>query len=533
MLIVMGKTGRRAPESQFHSRRLTWMSCKTFERLERLQTLNSNRHWKNRDLYRLMYKEDLYVLAYEQIKSKPGNLTPGTDGETLDGFALATIREIIHEMSTEQFQFKPVRTTFIPKANGKLRKLGIPCVRDKIVQQVMDMILAAIYDSPNTPYFRETRHGFSPNRSCHTALREIRRKWSAANWLLEGDIRSCFDEIHHGTLVAILSKKIADQQFLNLIWKLLNAGYMDLRGARKESLVGSPQGGLLSPILANTYLHELDEFVEELRIKREKGKNKSQNPVYQRLSQEKAKLVAQGKTKTPEFKALVQKMRTLPSTDVNDPDFIRIKYLRYADDWIIGLCGSCALAEGIKQEVKTFLRDHLKLTLSEEKTRITNARTEEAFFLGTILKMGNDGAAKVTLSPSRSGKRIKRRSTGWETVMKAPMPKLIKRLSERGFCTKEGKPTAKSGWAFLDVDQIISLYSGVNRGIQNYYRFADNWRQLGRIQYILRFSLAMTLARKFKITTSQVAETLRKAADLCHQRQRGKRGSNSLILLEP
>jgi len=480
------------------------MSYKTFDRLERLRTLNSNRHWKNRDLYRLMYKEDLYVLAYEQIKSKPGNLTPGTDGETLDGFALATIREIIHEMSTEQFQFKPVRTTFIPKANGKMRKLGIPCVRDKIVQQVMYMILAAIYDSPNTPYFRETRHGFRPNRSCHTALREIRRKWSAANWLIEGDIRSCFDEIHHGTLVAILSKKIADQRFLNLIWKLLNAGYMDLRGARKESLVGSPQGGLLSPILANTYLHELDEFVEELRIKREKGKNKSQNPVYQRLSQEKAKLVAQGKTKTPEFKALVQKMRTLPSTDVNDPDFIRIKYLRYADDWIIGLCGSCALAEGIKQEVKTFLRDHLKLTLSEEKTRITNARTEEAFFLGTILKMGNNGAAKVTLSPSRSGKRIKRRSTAWETVMKAPMPKLIKRLSERGFCTKEGKPTSKSGWAFLDVDQIISLYTGVNRGIQNYYRFTDNWRQLGRIQYILRFSLAMTLARKFNITTSQV-----------------------------
>lgn len=120
------------------------MSYKTFERLERLRTLNSNRHWKNRDLYRLMYKEDLYVLAYEQIKSKPGNMTPGTDGETLDGFALETIHEIIHEMRTEQFQFKPVRTTFIPKANGKMRKLGIPGVRDKIVQQVIYMILAAI-----------------------------------------------------------------------------------------------------------------------------------------------------------------------------------------------------------------------------------------------------------------------------------------------------------------------------------------------------------------------------------------------------
>ena len=170
------------------------MSYKTFERLERLRTLNSNRHWKNRDLYRFMYKEDLYILAYEQIKSKPGNMTPGMDGETLDGLSLEAIREIIHEMRTEQFQFKPVRTTFIPKANGQMRKLGIPCVRDKIVQQVMSMILVAIYDSPNTPYFRETSHGFRPNRSCHTALREIRRKWSAANWLIEGDIHACFDK---------------------------------------------------------------------------------------------------------------------------------------------------------------------------------------------------------------------------------------------------------------------------------------------------------------------------------------------------
>jgi nicotine oxidoreductase len=480
------------------------MSYKTFERLERLRTLNRNKQWKNRDLYRLMYKEDLYILAYEQIKSKPGNMTPGMDGKTLDGLSLEAIREIIHEMRTEQFQFKPVKTTFIPKANGKMRKLGIPCVRDKIVQQVMYMILAAIYDSPHAPYFQETSHGFRPQRSCHTALREIRRKWSAANWLIEGDIRACFDEIHHGTLVGILSKKIADQRFLNLIWKLLNAGYMDIRGARKDSLVGSPQGGILSPILANVYLHELDEFVEELRIKREKGRRKGRNPFYQKISQEKAKLVAQGKTKTREFRTLVQKMRTLPSLDVNDPNFIRIKYLRYADDWVIGVWGSRTLAEEIKQEVKTFLREHLKLTLNEEKTHITNARTEEAFFLGTILKMGSSGAAKVTVSTNRAGKRFKRRSTGWETVMKAPMPKLLKRLSERGFCTKEGKPTSKSGWAFLDVDQIIHLYNGVNRGIQNYYRFTDNWRHLRRIQYILRFSLAMTLARKFKITTSQV-----------------------------
>src|SRR5579871_504475 len=118
--------------------------------------------------------------------------------------------------------------------------------------------------------------------------------------------------------------------------------------------------------------------------------------------------------------------------------------------------------------------------------------------------MGNHGAARVTLSTSRSGRRFKRRSTGWETVMKAPLPKLLKRLSDRGFCTKEGRPISKSGWAFLDTDQIILLYSSVNRGIQNYYRFVDNWAQLQRIQYILQYSLAMTLGRKFKISTPKV-----------------------------
>ena len=480
------------------------MSQETFMRLEHLRQLNSNRQWVNEDVYRLMYKEDLYILAYERIKSKPGNMTPGTDEETLDGFSLEAIREIIQEMRTEQFRFKPVRTTFIPKTNGKMRKLGIPCVRDKIVQEVMHMILEAIYDSPHGPYFQETSHGFRPNRSCHTALREFRGKWTAMNWLIEGDIRACFDELDLHVLVTLLQKKIQDQRFLNLIWKLLKAGYMDLHGTKRESLIGSPQGSLVSPILANVYLHELDEFVEELRQGLGKGEAKHRDPTYRKISKEKARMAARGKTRTKEFKAIVKLMRTLPSRQVDDPEFIRIRYLRYADDWCVGVSGSHALAEEIKQRMKTFLWDHLKLTLSEEKTHVTNARTEEAFFLGTMLKIGNGGTAKVKQTTNGTGKTFKRRTTGWETVMKAPLPRLVKRLSERGFCTTEGEPTPKSGWAFLDAEQIVSLYSSVNRGIQNYYRFADNWGQLNRIQYILQCSLAKTLARKYQISMTKV-----------------------------
>jgi group II intron reverse transcriptase/maturase len=490
------------------------MSQKTIARLERLQQLNSNRQWVNHDLYRLMYQEDLYIIAYERIKSKPGNMTPGTDEETLDGFSLATIREIIQEMRTEHFRFRPVRQQFIPKSNGKMRKLGIPCVRDKVVQEVMHLILEAIYDSPNAPYFQETSHGFRPQRSCHTALREIRTHWTGVNWYIEGDIHACFDEIDHQALVHILRKKIQDERFLNLIWKLLKAGYMDLHGSKKESLIGSPQGGIISPILANVYLHELDEYIEEVKNTYEKGTRKRDNPEYTRLIGKKNRLAAQGATKTKAFRATMKQIRAIPSKVVNDPTFCRVKYLRYADDWLIGLCGSRATAEEVKELVKTFLHDHLKLTLSEEKTRITHAQTEEAFFLGTILTIGNGGEAKVVLQKTSKGKVIQRRSTGWATIMKAPLDKVLKRLKERGFCTGEGEPIAKGLWTGLDADQIIQLYSSVNRGLQNYYRFGDNWKQCSRIQYILKFSRAMTLAQKYKISVPQVFQRFGKDLSL-------------------
>jgi retron-type reverse transcriptase len=174
-------------------------------------------------------------VAYQRIKSKPGNMTPATDEETLDGFSLETIRDNIGEMRSEQFQFKPVRQPFIPKPNGKMRKLGIPCVRDKIVQEVMHLLLEAIYDSPYGPYFHDASHGLRPNQSCHTALQEFREKWGGINWIIEGEIQACFDELDHHILVTTLHKKIQDQRVLNLIWKLLKAGYMDLHGANKES----------------------------------------------------------------------------------------------------------------------------------------------------------------------------------------------------------------------------------------------------------------------------------------------------------
>ncbi len=373
-----------------------------------------------------------------------------------------------------------------------------------VKQEVIHMILEAIYDSPYGPYFCDTSHGFRPGRSCHTALREIRGKWVAVNWFIEGDLHACFDTIDHTVLVNLLRKKVADERFLRLIWKLLRAGYLDLQGARKDSLAGTPQGGLASPILANVLLHELDWKVEELRQRLEQGKKKRRNPLHRRLSARKCALRKRGQTGTREFRDLIKQIRSIPAVEVNDPDFIRIKYLRYADDWIIGVCGPHVLAEQIKEELTTFLADHLHVTLNETKTHITNGRSGQAKFLGTLISIGRGGEQRVVTTTNGSGRPIKRRSTGWEPVMQAPIPSLIQRLHRRGLCTTVGEPTTKLGWTNLDTAQIIGLYNGIHRGILNYYRFVDNIDSLARIQYILQYSLARTLAAKFKISVKRV-----------------------------
>ena len=476
------------------------------QRLEVIRKLNGeNREWDNSELYRLMYKQDVYILAYERIKSPPGNMTPGTDDETLDGYSLAMIEELTQEMRAEKYRCKPVRTVYIPKSNGKMRKLGIPCTRDKIVQEVVRLILEAIYDSPHGSYFKAESHGFRRSKSCHSALKDIQARWSGVTWFLEGDIKACFDDIDHEILIGILRKKIKDERFLSIIRSFLKAGYQDLDEARKESLAGTPQGGIVSPILANIYLHELDVYVEQMQKELEKGELRRPNPAYRKLQKRRQYLAKTGKIDTREYRELGIQMRELPSLDPQDPNFVRVKYCRYADDWLIGVTGPHQLAEEIKERIGQFLMSRLNLTLSVEKTRITQARTEEAEFLGYRIRLGrSDKEQKQTLSTNASGKNFKRRSTGMQISLKAPMEKLIQRLHQKGFCDKRGRPIHKAAWIKQDEDQIISQYSAVNRGLQQYYRPTDNWAEMNRVQYVLNFSLAKTLAAKRQRPITQV-----------------------------
>jgi group II intron reverse transcriptase/maturase len=433
-------------------------------------------------------------------------MTPGTDEETIDGFSWEEINKLTLDMRTQKYECKPVRTTYIPKANGKLRKLGIPSLRDKIVQEVVRLILEAVYDSPHGSYFSKQSHGFRRSKSCHSALKAVQQEWSGVNWIVEGDIKACFDEIDHNILIDIIREKIEDKRFIALIRKILKAGYQDLDEIRKDSLAGTPQGGIVSPMLANIYLDKLDQFVEQLRVELEKGEKRKYNLEYKRLQDRRLTLIKRGKTKTEEFERISVRMKQLPSRDTKDPGFVRVKYVRYADDWMIGVIGSHQLAEEIKERVKVFLQTKLNLRLSEEKTAITNTRTEEAKFLGYRVRLGKLESQKQGMATNGSGKTFKKRTTGMEVVLKAPMDELIKKLHQRGFCDKQGNPVHKAPWKLLDEDQIVNLYSSINRGIQQYYRPANNWARLQRVQYILKFSLAKTLAAKRRSAITSVIQ---------------------------
>lgn len=485
------------------------MEHKDLNRLEVLRQKNANPEWVNDELYRLMYKPDLYVVAYERLKSKPGNMTPGPDGSTLDGFSMKSIERIISSMRDESFVFSRARRVLIPKAKGGTRPLGVAPPRDKVVQEVMRVILESIYDSPHGSSFSESSHGFRPGRGCHTALKAIRHQWSGVTWIVEGDVKAAFDNIDHDILINVLRKRISDERFLRLIRKALTAGYYEFRRP-VDSVIGTPQGSVLSPILCNVFLNELDTFCEELVALHQRGKARKTNPAYRNLSfrmevkRRKLRNIESREARAPivaEIRKLKSQLLKLPSS-IDDGSFIRVKYVRYADDFVIGINGPKQLAETLRTEVADFMQGSLGLTLSLEKTHIRYAKTEEAFFLGTRVKIGSSSARVSKVK--RHGRTFTRRTAGWTPMMRAPILQLVSRLHSKGFCDAEGKPKAKSSWAVLDDDQIVSLFSSVNRGLLNYYSFVDDYSELSRIQYILQHSAARTLATKHRLSVRRV-----------------------------
>jgi len=441
-------------------------------------------------IYRNLYNKEFYLNAYGKMYSKEGNMTPGADGKTIDGFKVECIEKLIEKLKEEKYYPKPAKRVYIPKKNGKTRPLGIPSFEDKLVQEVVRQILEAIYE----PLFSENSHGFRPKRSCHTALMQIKKSAGGTNWAVEGDITGCFDNIDHDILLDILSKKISDGRFIELIRRFLKAGYFEFKEF-KNSMSGCPQGGLISPILSNIYLNEFDKYMEQLILDTDKGKKKKANLAYDRLVSK--RVYAEGRGEFELANKIRQEMRKIPSQDEMDKNFIRVKYVRYADDFIICVIGSKELAIDIKEKVSLFMEKKLKLELNKEKTLITNLRTERANFLGyEIIKTHCN--SKMT----RNSNGIKKRSVNGRIQLLVPSKVINEKIKP---FTKNGKPCHFSPRVNLPVTDIINNYNAEIRGLYNYYCLAtDVSDKLYKFKHFHYTSLAKTIARKEKSTVTKV-----------------------------
>jgi group II intron reverse transcriptase/maturase len=445
-------------------------------------------------LYRQMFNRELYLLAYGNIYPNQGAMTPGASTETADGMSEEKIDQITGLMRRERYRFAPARRVYIPKKNGKLRPLGLPSWSDKLVGEVVRLLLEAYYE----PGFSERSHGFRKKHGCHTALREIRETWTGTTWFIEGDISDCFGSLDQDILIGILAEKIHDQRFLRLIRNMLKAGYLE-DWEYHETLSGSPQGGVVSPILSNIYLDKLDKYVEQELIPHyTRGAHRRSNPEYGRIETQLRKARRHGNRAAA--RDLGKQMRTLPYGDPMDPGYRRLRYLRYADDHILGFTGPRAEAEEIKTKLAAFLRETLGLELNQEKTLITRARSKPARFLGYNIIVQHSNAKHFRGQRTVNGK----------VALRVPQD-VVKAQCAR--YRQHGKPWPRRKLQNLHDYDIVRIYGAEYRGTVNYYLLAQDVWRLDILKWNALTSMLKTLASKHHSTVTKMAARYRARTD--------------------
>lgn len=446
------------------------------------------------DMYRQLYNPEIYLKAYARIYHNAGAMTKGTTEETVDGMSMKKIEQLIDEVRHERHRWMPVRRTYIPKSNGKVRPLGIPTWTDKLLQEAIRLLLEAYYE----PRFSKDSHGFRPERGCHTALSEIRHHWTGTKWFIEADIKGCFDHIDHQVLMERLREDIHDNRFLRLIENLLKAGYLE-DWEYNQTISGTPQGGIISPILANIYLDKLDQFIEqELIPAHSQGEKRPINSTYNALKCKAYRARKAGNGNLAH--ALLRQMQQLPSV-AEDSEYRRLKYVRYADDFILGFIGPKAEAEEIKQEIGKFLKERLHLDLSQEKTLITNASEETARFLGYEI---------VTQYRNDKLDEYNRRGLNGTIGLRMPLEVIEKKLPTY---TRDGKPMSR-GYLLREEDlAIVDRYQMEYQGLVQYYKLANNLYQLKRLHWYMECSLIKTLARKHQTSKTEILRKYKTTVD--------------------
>lgn len=483
------------------------------DRLRRIRELNTvNPNFVNKDLYRWICKDAALIEAYEQIKNNKGALTPGIGSLTLEGFGRQRIDKLRESLLNESWTPKPARRIMIPKPGKKeKRPLGIQGPEEKIVQAAVYRLLEAIYE----PTFYNCSYGFRPNRGCHDALSDISQKYDGIIFAIEGDIKGMYDNVNHHILIDLLKRRINDERFISLIWKLLRTGYMKNKNPIVTPEIATPQGSIVSPILANIYLHEFDTFMQSIVTESAKGSSRTKvmTPISMELKikrksiERKIARIEKGKiVKNTTREQLLKdiralRMKSLTVRTYKDPQ-PRVYYHRYADDFIIGIAGSYNLAETIKDQCSGYLSKELNLTLSQDKTKITNIRKAPALFLGHEIIIDTSNRLKYVHVKGKTP--FLKRTTGKFVKLQAPMERAINRMHLKGFCNGEGFPTPKRNWTNQEDNQIVQLYNITIRGWFHFYKGAHYQHRLGRMWYIMRYSCAMTLASKHKSSLSKI-----------------------------
>lgn len=469
-------------------------------------------------LYRNLFNPKFYLLAYQNITGNHGSMTPGIDGATMDGMGMERINQLIEKLRDHSYQPNPVRRQYIPKKNGKKRPLGIPSTDDKLVQEVVRLILESIYE----PTFSDLSHGFRPKRSCHTALLQIQKTYTGVKWFVEGDIKGCFDNIDQHKLVDILRKRIKDEHFIALIWKFLRAGYME-NWSWHGTYSGATQGSIISPILANIYMNEFDQYMAEYKQRFDVGDKRKYNAEYARRKNRwycykktteknwESYTVEQRNARTEEIQRRFKAWVHLPSMEPMDSNYKRILYCRYADDFLIGVIGSKHDAEQIRNDVKRFMKEQLNLELSMEKTLITNSE-DKARFLG------------YDVTVSKRSEHFVRRQQGkfrmgeGSVKLYVPKEKWMRRLvdnenmiilsDENG--KERWKPVARSSFVNRAPVEIIGGFNAEIRGLYNYYALASNVSVLNKYYYIMQYSMYRTFAAKYRCSMSRIIKRYKK-----------------------
>lgn len=506
------------------------------------------------NLMPILSSVEILTLAYHRIRPNPGAMTPGTQSQTADEFSNSRVYSLSERLANGTYNFPDVRRKWTPKPGkgtpkfGKDpknliesgRPLGLPDFDAKVVQAAINIILTEIYE----PEFDalNVSFGFRPKRGCHDSIKDIPAKTQGMKTAIEGDIKGAFNNLRHKTLIRLLSRRILEKKFLALILKCCEAGIFDeLQNTRTDPLLGVPQGGIVSPTLWNIYMHEFDRFVLldinftfdaiNKRQNRHEGVNKN-SPQYRALLYQKTKhknkfekytkiggnfmaennrlvrlppgpsrlkllppihreQAIQHKREARRYNILMTKT---PSKTLRQSK-LRYHYVRYADDWILFTNGKRCLADLIRNKIASFLQVHLGLTLSFEKTKITDIRRTPALFLSFSIKAQQNN--KLAYTKTGTLKRV----TGQINVIGIDKERLRARLAWKGFLDHKGRPREQPAWSTLHDHEIITRYNQIIAGTVNYYAPLINFRStLNYFVYVYEYSCYKTLCQKHRTT---------------------------------